>query len=96
MVVVSNRVSSVTSTPGEIRILVPVEPTSFLYAGDFVTVSFPSIKGLRYTLETTDTLVPPAWVQSPGSIRRKGTGEILTLSDTTTGVPRRYYRLRVE
>ncbi len=56
-----------------------------------VSVSFPSVAGLNYTLEYKNLLTDPSWVVlSPST---PGTGSPLTLHDTNTPPALRFYRI---
>jgi len=57
-----------------------------------VSFSFTSATNLDYVVEYKDTLNDPAWV----TLRTvNGDGGTLTISDSTTNSPCRFYRIRV-
>jgi len=57
-----------------------------------LTISFPSIVGLSYTLEYKDSLTDTAWTPLPPPVA--GTGMPLSLADTNGfSLPARFYRL---
>lgn len=57
-------------------------------------LSWTSIEGVRYTVESTLSLVNPQW--SPVAINLTGTGEDMECSDTAgSSASCKYYRIRV-
>jgi hypothetical protein len=61
--------------------------------GNAFTVSISTILGSRYILEYTDSLRNSIWSESQALA---GTGGSITLTDDTTAVSTRYYRVRIE
>ncbi len=62
-------------------------------AGDFI-LSFPSVSGISYRIETNNTLAPNSW--TPLGADLTGTGSILQATDATANKPaKRFYRVRV-
>ena len=70
-----------------------IAEAGLLPGGDF-TLTFPSVAGIRYRIETSDTLAPNSW--SPLGLDLTGTGGILPATDFTANKPaKRFYRVRV-
>ena len=67
-VTVSNAGGSTNSTPATLTVLVPPAITSITNDGTTVSISVPSLIGLNYTLEYTDTLDNPVWTPITPSV----------------------------
>ena len=90
-VIVSNAAGSTSSA---IAVLSVVPPPSIINAGlntTNVTFSFTSATNQAYTVEYKDTLDDPTWL----TLRTvNGDGGTLTISDSMTNLPSRFYRIR--
>jgi cytochrome c oxidase assembly protein Cox11 len=92
--VVSNAAGSVTSSAAILRILDSPTLAGISRSGNLVSVWFPSIAGLNYTLESKDSLDAPNWTSILPSVQ--GNGSTLFLQDTNAILPSRFYRARCE
>lgn len=57
------------------------------------SASVQTVRGWRYTLEFTSDLAEPSWNSLPSV---EGDGSVRLLSDPASGLPNRFYRLRLE
>jgi len=73
---------------------VPPTIASIIANGTNVSLSLPSLIGLNYTLEYTDTLDNPVW--NPIAPTVPGTGDVIVLQDPNPSPASRYYRVRVD
>jgi uncharacterized repeat protein (TIGR01451 family) len=90
-VFVTNAAGSTNSSPARLTLLQPPEISGINVTIANVSVSFPSVLGLNYTLEYKNLLTDPGWtILSPSS---PGTGGPLTLHDTNTLPALRFYRI---
>ena len=92
-VIVSNAAGSTLS---DMVVLHVVPPPSILNAGLMnttnVSFSFISTTNQSYAVEYKDTLTQPAWL----TLRIvNGDGGTLTITDSMTNLPSRFYRIRV-
>jgi len=70
-----------------------ITQAGFVPAGDF-TLTFPSVSGITYRVETSGTLAPDSWTALGADL--SGTGGILQAADSTANKPaNRFYRVRV-
>jgi hypothetical protein len=92
--IVSNAAGSVTSSAAILRILDSPTLAGISRSGNLVSVWFPSVTGLNYTLESKDSLDAPNWTAIPPGLQ--GSGNILVLQDTNAILPSRFYRVRCE
>ncbi len=67
-------------------------PVSFAPAknGDNFIVSFQTNPGNTYTVQYTDTLMPPSWQSLPGV---PGNGAVEAVTNSAPGIAHRFYRL---
>ncbi len=92
-VAVSNPASAATSQVATVTVLVPPMLLSITAAGGTAGISFQSLNGLNYVLEYKNHLADAAWTSLTPV---PGNGGTLTLTDTSAGVPTRFYRVRAE
>lgn len=95
-VIISNQVGVATSPAATLRVLVPAQIVSFAPNSDLISVSFIGLKGLRYTLQNSSTMEGGTWRISSGSLKRKGTGDVMTLFDGSPTPDFHFYRILVE
>jgi len=93
-VTVSNSGGSTNSTVAMLTVLVPPTITSIIATGTNVSISLPSLIGLNYTLEYTDTLDNPVWTPIAPTV--PGTGDVIVLQDPNPSPTSRYYRVSVD
>jgi len=92
-VVLTNLAGAATSTVSTVKVLVP--PTlSVSVVRSNVTVSFPSLLGFTYRLESKVNLAATQWVAVTSSTN--GTGSLISLRDTNAIAPWRFYRVEVQ
>ncbi len=90
-VLATNLAGATNSVPATLTLLVPPVITSISVSAAGVSVSFPSVTNLNYTLEYKDLLTDPAWTTlSPAT---PGTGGTLILQDTNSLPALRFYRV---
>ena len=58
-----------------------------------VTISYATVSGLTYHVETTTNLSPAAWTTVPGSTTNAEGGIIIFNDPTAAGEPQRFYRI---
>jgi len=92
-VTVSNAGGSTNSTVAMLTVLVPPTISNIVNNGTNVAISLPSLVGLNYTLEYTDTLDNPVWTQITPVV--VGTGGVIVLQDPNPSPTSRYYRVSV-
>jgi hypothetical protein len=74
-------------------LLVPVVPTvTASINGPNITLSFPTVSGLNYTVSWKNNLTDPAW--TPLSTV-PGNGTVMSVNDSLSGQNQRFYRLAV-
>ena len=61
--------------------------------GGTVTISYATVSGLTYHVETTTNLSPAAWTTIPGSTTNAEGGVIIFIDPTAVGEPQRFYRI---
>ncbi|HWI59101.1 MAG TPA: hypothetical protein VNZ22_17880, partial [Bacillota bacterium] len=94
-VLVTNVAGATTSAVATLTVLVPPAIAGLSLDGTTnLALSFSSTLGSTYTLEYKDALTNAPWVPLMPSVF--GTGGVLSLQDTNTLVPSRFYRVRVE
>ena len=92
----SRTVIATTSCPGSIQGVQPViggpgvPPTR--YSNGAFSLSFATQIGGSYTVQYKNSLSDPAWTDLP-NMPVSGTGGALTITDSTGGQPRRFYRV---
>jgi hypothetical protein len=73
-----------------------IPPGGFFVTGGATpsaSITFPTELGFQYRVVRTDSLVGPiTWTEVPPGWQN-GTGDPLTVTDDTTGVPERYYQI---
>ncbi|HXD01154.1 MAG TPA: immunoglobulin domain-containing protein, partial [Verrucomicrobiae bacterium] len=90
-VLVTNSAGSTNSAQARLTLLQPPDITSISVTRTNVSISFPSMIGLNYTLEYKNLLTDPGWnLLSPST---PGTGGLLTLHDTNSLPLFRFYRI---
>jgi hypothetical protein len=91
-----NSAGSATSMVAILRALLQpaLVASAVVIAEDRVSVSVPSVDGLNYTLEFTESLEGSLW--TPIEPPMPGTGGIIILMDTAPPVGNRFYRVRCE
>jgi hypothetical protein len=66
----------------------------FTVGGDkSVTISYATVSGLTYHVETTTTLSPPAWTTIPGSTTNATGSVIIFIAPDAVGETQRFYRV---
>jgi hypothetical protein len=91
---VSNPSDTVLSAPAELRVLLPSQIINFSLNSP-VSISFTTIAGLRYTVETVADPGLWIWAPVPGASKLKGTGSVVTVTDVTPRTTSRFYRVLV-
>jgi uncharacterized repeat protein (TIGR01451 family) len=87
----TNAVGSTNSASARLTLLQPPDISGINVTRANVSVSFPSVLGLNYTLEYKNLLTDPSWtILSPST---PGTGGLLTLHDTNALPVLRFYRI---
>ena len=90
-VLVTNIAGSTNSAQARLTLLQPPDITSISVTRTNVSISFPSMIGLNYTLEYKNLLTDPGWnLLSPST---PGSGGLLTLHDTNSLPVFRFYRI---
>ena len=92
-VLVSNVLSTATSTAAVLKVIVPPQGLTISVAGSTASISFQSLGGLNYALEYKNRLSDATWTSLAPV---PGNGGTLTLTDTSASVATRFYRVRVE
>ncbi len=93
-VTVNNAGGSTNSAVAMLAVLVQPTITSIAATGTNVTLSLPSLIGLNYTLEYTDSLDNPVWTPIAPAV--PGTGGAIVLQDPNPSPSSRYYRVSVD
>ncbi|MCU0779578.1 MAG: immunoglobulin domain-containing protein, partial [Akkermansiaceae bacterium] len=89
-VVVSNAGGSVVSSPAAVlRVVVPPVFGAGWFAGGDFHLPLPSLAGLSYTIEASDSLLPGSWTTLDNLL---GTGSVLDIVDPASPAGRRFYR----
>jgi hypothetical protein len=61
--------------------------------GGSVTISYATVSGQTYHVETTTNLTPAAWTTVPGSTTNATGGVIIFIDPNAVGDPQRFYRI---
>jgi hypothetical protein len=93
-VTVSNAGGSTNSTMAMLTVLVRPTISNIVNNGTNVAISLPSLTGLNYTLEYTDTLSNPVWTPIAPAV--PGTGGVIVLQDPSPSPTSRYYRVQID
>ncbi len=91
-VTISNARGSVTSSPATLRVLVQTTIVGLVKTTNQAEISFPTIAGLRYTVEYSD-FVGGTWRTLEVY---DGNGEAIVVQDSAARASSRFYRVRVE
>jgi hypothetical protein len=93
-----------TNNPASVTMNGPITETAsfdvlpviqgFTVGGDkSVTISYATVSGLTYHVETTTTLSPPAWTTIPGSTTNATGSVIIFIAPDAVGETQRFYRV---
>ncbi len=77
---------------GEVTTLTPVHLTAFLN-GSSLDLSFNTQTNHSYTVQSTESLNPPAWSNLTEVV---GTGNTITIADQISATAKRFYRVQVQ
>jgi hypothetical protein len=92
---VSNETGVVTSDSATLRVLASPRIVSITRSNGLVTISFESVAGLRYSLQSRSNVNSGPWSLVPGAIKLNGTGHPVTLTDSASS-GMRFYQILVE
>jgi hypothetical protein len=90
--VVTNLAGSAASSVATLTVLVPPLIRNLSLTSTNVTLTFLSVTNQTYTLEYKNSLTDSQWLSLPPAV--PGTGGLLSLIDTNSPAPARFYRIR--
>ncbi|MBE0543742.1 MAG: immunoglobulin domain-containing protein, partial [Verrucomicrobia bacterium] len=94
--VATNAFGASASQPAVLRVILPTIFSHPGWNGDIFELSFPTVVGLRYTVEYSTNLAETGWMRVVGASKLLGTGELITIQDSAATSASRFYRVLVE
>ncbi|MCW5555034.1 MAG: immunoglobulin domain-containing protein, partial [Verrucomicrobiae bacterium] len=94
--VATNAFGASASQTAILRVLMPTVFSEPTWNGDIFELSFATLVGLRYTVEYSTNLAEAGWMRVLGASKLLGTGELITIQDSSATNASRFYRVLVE
>ena len=95
-VTVTNSFGSALSQPATVRVLVKPGPVTITQSPQGVSLAFPTVANLLYTVNASDDVGTNAWSPLPGAYQKQGTGAPMTVLDPVVPQAHRFYQVIVE